>query len=189
MKRTNEQEKMRTMTVSPWKALVFCCAFASATPVFAQAAAERVAAHNDWAVFTASDPRECYIVSQPTGSVARRDGQNVEVNRGDIRLFVRFNPGEGVSNEVSFTGGYPFSASTPVTVEIGSAKYNLSPGPGDANGWAWPRPEEDSDMVAAMRRGASATITGLSTRGTTTIDTFSLSGFTAAVNEAESLCN
>ncbi len=179
---------MRTMTVSPWKALVFCCAAVSTTPVFAQAAAERVAAHNAWAVFTASDPRECYIVSQPTGSVARRDGQNVEVNRGDIRLFVRFNPGEGVSNEVSFTGGYPFDAK-PVTVAIGSETYNLSPGPGDANGWAWPRPEDDARMVASMRRGSTATVTGVSTRGTTTVDTFSLAGFTAAVNEAESRCN
>lgn len=176
------------MKVSPLKALILLCVAAGASPVFAQAAAERVAAHNDWAVFTASDPRECYIVSQPTGSVARRDGQNVEVNRGDIRLFVRFNPGEGVSNEVSFTGGYPFDP-RPVTVEIGSQTYNLNPGPGDANGWAWPRPEDDSRIVSAMRAGSTATITGVSTRGTTTIDTFSLSGFTAAVNEAESRCN
>jgi hypothetical protein len=39
-----------------------------------------------------------------------------------------------------------------------------------------------------MRRGAEAKVTGLSTRGTTTIDTFSLIGFTAAVTEAEERC-
>ena len=36
--------------------------------------------------------------------------------------------------------------------------------------------------------GADAVITGVSTRGTTTTDTFSLRGFTAAINEARKLC-
>ena len=168
--------------------LAVLVAAALATPGYAQASAERVAAHNAWAVFVAGNPKECYIVSQPTSTVARRGGQNVQVNRGDIRMFVRFNPGESVRNEVSFTGGYPFDQSTPVKVAIGSESFDLTPGPGDASGWAWPAAEDDARIVAAMRRGSTATVTGVSTRGTTTVDTFSLSGFTAAVNEAESRC-
>jgi len=176
------------MTRTPVISLAFCCAAAVAAPAFAQAAAERVAAHSAWGVFLVGDPRECYIVSEPTASSARRDGQPVEVNRGDIRLFVRFNPAENVSNEVSFTGGYPLSASDPVRVDVGADGFGLSPGQGDANGWAWPNPEDDARIVAAMRRGSTATVTAVSTRGTTTLDTFSLSGFTAAVNDAESRC-
>lgn len=176
------------MTSAPWTATLLLGATLLAGPAFGQAAAEPVATHNDWGVYTVANPRECYIVSQPTGSTARRDGQAVEVNRGDIRLFVRFNPGEGVSNEVSFTGGYPFREGTPVRLEIGTSGYDLNPGAGDANGWAWPRPEEDAGIVAALRRGATATVSGVSARGTTTIDTFSLSGFTAAVNDAEARC-
>ena len=38
-----------------------------------------------------------------------------------------------------------------------------------------------------MRKGSSAVLTGTSSRGTTTVDTFSLSGFTAAVEDAEPL--
>lgn len=170
------------------KTLAFLCAATIAGPALAQAAAERVAAHNDWTVFLAGEPKECYIVSQPTASAARRSGQAVEVSRGDIRLFVRFNPSESVQNEVSFTGGYPFSDGDPVRVEIGATSFDLSPGPGDASGWAWPTPEDDARLVAAMRGGSTATVTGVSARGTTTVDTFSLSGFTAAVNEAESRC-
>jgi hypothetical protein len=172
-----------------WKTFALACAAAAAAPVLAQAAAERVAAHNDWTVFLAGEPKECYIVSQPTASAARRDGQQVDVNRGDIRLFVRFNPSESVRNEVSFTGGYPFREGTPVQIEIGAERFQLTPGPGDASGWAWPSVEDDARMVAALRRGATATVTGVSARGTTTVDTFSLSGFTAAVDEAESRCN
>lgn len=176
------------MTLAPWKSLAFFCAALTSAPALAQAAAERVGAHNDWNVFVAGDPQECYIVSQPVNSAAQRDGQAVEVNRGDIRLFVRFNPSESVSNEVSFTGGYPLREGTPVAVNLGAETFQLNPGAGDANGWAWPPAEDDARMVAAMRRGSTAIVTGVSTRGTTTVDTFSLSGFTAAVAEAESRC-
>ena len=161
----------------------------SAPPVRAQAAADRVAAHTDWSVFVAGDPRECYIVSPPTGSTATRDGRAVEVDRGDIRLFVTFRPTENVAGEVSFSGGYPFRDGGPVTLRVGSENFTLNPGAGDANEWAWPAsPEVDAQLVAAMRRGATATITGTSARGTTTVDTFSLSGFTAAVGDAETRC-
>jgi invasion protein IalB len=180
-------------TSVPWKsgAIGFAMLMAATTSpgLAAQTAAERVASHGDWSVFVVANPRECYIVAQPSSSTARRDGRTVEVNRGDIRLFVRFNPGEGVAGEVSFTGGYPFDAGQPVKVEISSRAFNLTPGSGDANGWAWPAPSDDAPMVEAMRRGATATITGVSTRGTTTIDTVSLTGFTAAVNDASARCN
>jgi len=175
------------MMLKPWRALVICVALAGPAPAFAQAA-ERVAAHTDWAVFVAGNPRECYIVSPPTTSVARRNGESVDVQRGDIRLFVAFRPGEDVSNEVSFTGGYPFRAGSTVQLEIGSDAFGMSPGEGDATEWAWTDPADDASAVAAMRRGATATVTGLSSRGTTTIDTFSLMGFTAAVTDAEARC-
>lgn len=176
------------MTLKPWKPIVLCLALVCGGPVFAQSAAERVAAHTDWSVFVAGNPRECYIVSPPTSSAARRNGATVEVTRGDIRLFVAFRPGEGIANEVSFTGGYPFREGSPVTLEVGSSSFNMGPGAGDANEWAWTAPEDDANAVSAMRRGANATVTGVSSRGTTTVDTFSLMGFTAAVQDAEARC-
>jgi hypothetical protein len=175
------------MTPKHWNAIAVCLALAGAGPAFAQSA-ERVAAHTDWAVFVAGNPKECYIVSPPTNSVARRDGSPTEVNRGDIRLFVAFRPGEGVSNEVSFTGGYPFREGSTVTLEVGSDRFAMGPGAGDAGEWAWTSPDEDANAVAALKRGANAKLTGTSSRGTTTIDTFSLMGFTAAVQDAEARC-
>lgn len=178
------------MIRAPWTALALCCAaLASTAPaVSAQSGVEQVGSHNDWSVFVSASPKECYIVSQPKSTTARRDGRDVEVNRGDIRLFVRFNPADGVNNEVSFSGGYPFREGEAVRVAIGSETYDLNPGKGSSGEWAWPQPEDDARMVASMRRGSTATVTGVSARGTTTVDTFSLSGFTAAVNEAESRC-
>ena len=51
-----------------------------------------------------------------------------EVQRGDIRLFVAFRPGENVSNEVSFTGGYPFREGSTVTLAVGSDSFTLGSG-------------------------------------------------------------
>jgi hypothetical protein len=185
-----EQETVSTMIRAPWTAIALCCAaLAAAAPdARAQSGVEQVGSHNDWSVFVSASPKECYIVSQPKSSTARRDGQNVEVNRGEIRLFVRFNPADGIRNEVSFAGGYPFREGEAVKVEIGSDAFDLNPGQGSSGEWAWPQPDDDARIVAAMRRGSDAKITGVSARGTTTVDTFSLSGFTAAVNEAESRC-
>ncbi len=161
----------------------------AALPAGAQAAAERVAAHSDWSVFVAGNPKECYIFSPPKSSKATRDGKAVEVDRGDIRLYVTFRPAENVTSEVSFSGGYPFRDGSPVKLVVGSQSFTLSPGSGDANGWAWPAsPEVDKQIVAAFRKGSTATVTGVSSRGTTTVDTISLSGFTAAVEDAERRC-
>ena len=115
------------MALKARNAIAFVLGVCAAGPAFAQSA-ERVAAHTDWSVFVASDPKECYIVSPPRSSVARRDGQPAEVQRGDIRLFVAFRPGENVSNEVSFTGGYPFRDGSTVTLAIGSDSFTTGPG-------------------------------------------------------------
>jgi hypothetical protein len=156
-------------------------------PALAQSA-ERVATHTAWSVFVAGNPRECYIVAPPIDSIARRGDSRVTVTRGDIRLFVTFRPGDNVANEVSFTGGYPLREGSPVRLEIGSDSFTMSPGRGDAQEWAWTDPSDDARAVAAMRRGANAKLTANSARGNTTIDTFSLSGFTAAITDAEARC-
>jgi hypothetical protein len=175
------------MTSAPWTTLAFCCATLAAAPAFPQAAADRVASHDVWSVFVTGSPQECYIAAQPEASSAERDGQAVQVNRGEVRMFVRFSPSENVANEVSFTSGYPLRPDS-VRVQIGEEAYDFDVGQGDTNGWAWSRAEDDARMVDAMRRGSAARVTGVSERGTTTVDTFSLSGFTAAVNDAEGRC-
>jgi hypothetical protein len=163
---------------------------AAITPAMAQN--QPAAVHTDLSVFTPSDPRECYIVSPPTESVARRGGDVVDVDRGDIRLFVTFRPADDAAGEVSYTSGYPFREGSTVTVRVGDETFALGTvgGEGEADRWAWPAsPAEDAQLVAAFRRGATAIFTGTSSRGTETTDTFSLLGFTAAVEDAETRCS
>ncbi|WP_227269101.1 invasion associated locus B family protein [Roseobacter weihaiensis] len=145
----------------------------------------RVAAKTDWSVFVEENPKECWGVSVPTETVNTRDGRVVAANRGEILLMVFFRPSAEASGQVAFTGGYPFREGSQVSVEIGGSEFSLFTD-GD---WAWPASAaDDAKLVAAMKRGSDAVVTGLSSRGTTTKDTFSLLGFTAAVEDAETRC-
>jgi len=161
-----------------------------ASAAFAQSAAgqaetECVSAKTDWSVCVWAQPKECWGVSKPKESVNSRDGRAVSVRRGDVLMFVTFRPGTGAKGEVSFTGGYPFASGSTVGVEIEGAKFDfISDGE-----WAWPaNAADDTAVLAAMKRGTSATVTARSGRGTQTKDTFSLQGFTAAMTEAEQRC-
>jgi invasion protein IalB len=150
-----------------------------------EASNNRVAAKTDWSVFVEDNPKECWSVSVPSETVNTRDGRVVAANRGEILLMVFFRPNAGVSGQVTFTGGYPFREGSQVTIEISGTEFSLFT-EGD---WAWPAsPADDAKLVAAMKRGSNAVVTGVSSRGTTTKDTFSLLGFTAATEDAEKRC-
>ena len=142
---------------------------------------------SDWSIFVVDDPKECFVSSAPTRVENTRGGKSVDVRRGDIRFFASIRPGNGVKGEVSYTGGYPYRPGSTVGLAIdGSAKHELI-----VDGeWAWAgSPEEDERIRAALKRGNRAVVTGVSSRGTTTKDTFSLAGFTAAFAEAEKRCS
>ena len=158
---------------------------AAATSAAAQEASNRVAAETDWSVFQETDPVECFGVSAPKSQLNTKGGKPGTVNRGETLLFVFYRPAQGVNGQVTFTGGYPFASGSTLTLEVGGQDFQLFT-EGD---WAWPAtPQDDAAIVAAMKRGAEAVLTGVSGRGTQTKDTFSLLGFTAAVDEAAKRC-
>ena len=147
----------------------------------------RVDAKRDWSIFEAGDgaSKVCWIVSQPKSSSATRGGQTVQVDRGDIFLMVAIRPADDVTNEVSFLSGYPFKEGSNVTVTVGSDNYTLFTN--GENAWTQSQAEDDR-ITAAFRAGAEARVVGESSRGTTTRDVFSLSGFTAALDAARQRC-
>jgi len=152
---------------------------------FAQESSNRVAAETDWSVFVETDPTECWSVSAPKETVNTRDDRVVAVRRGDILLFVTHRPGSGVAGELAFTGGYPFADGSTVSMEIDDATFELF----TDGEWAWPASAaDDARITTAMKRGTLAVLTARSSRGTVTKDTFSLLGFTAAVEEAANRC-
>lgn len=156
-----------------------------ASAAFAQSETECVSAKTDWSVCVWQQPKECWGVSKPKETVNTSGGKAVSVRRGDILMFVTFRPGTGAKGEVSFTGGYPFAPGSTVNVDINGKSFDLF----SDGEWAWPAsPTDDAGLLAAMKAGSSAIVTARSARGTQTKDTFSLSGFTAAMGEAEQRC-
>ena len=157
----------------------------SAAVVAQEASTNRLDAMTDWSVFEGQDPRECWAVTTYKESVNTKDGRVVAVTRGEILLMVFYRPGANVTGQLAFTGGYPFADGSTVNVNISGTEFELF----TEGEWAWPAtPAEDAKLITAMKRGADAVVTARSSRGTTTKDTFSLLGFTAAVEDAEKRC-
>jgi len=155
--------------------------------VFAQEqSTNRVAAKTDWSVFVEDNPTECWSVATPKESVNTRDGRSVSPKRSQILLMVFYRPSAEAKGQVAFTGGYPFRSGSTVNMNIKGSEFELF----TEGEWAWPATTaDDAKIVTAMKRGAEAIVTGISSRGTTTKDTFSLLGFTAAVEDAEGRCD
>ncbi|WP_224816707.1 invasion associated locus B family protein [Hasllibacter sp. MH4015] len=140
-----------------------------------------------WPVYVQEDPTRCWITSDPSGTVATRDGQDVSdaINRDEALIFVSFWPDDGRVGEISYTGGYQFANGSTVALAIGDAVFDLfTEGP---MSWAG-SPEVDAQIIAAMRDGAEMVVTATSTRGTEVVDTFNLQGFALAMNDAELRC-
>lgn len=159
------------------------------TPGFAQTAEGQsdnlVATKTAWSVFVEGSPKECWGVSKPKETVVTLDGKEVSANRGEIALFITFRPAQA-GGEIAYSAGYTFAEGSSVEVVIDGATFNL---PIIKDGYAWPASvEDDAQLLAAMKKGAEATLTGRSSKGKEVKDTFSLSGFTAAMTEAETQC-
>lgn len=146
----------------------------------AQESTNRITTISDWNVFAEESPKECWGVSKPTETVNTRDGKPAAVTRSDILLFVTFRPGK--PGEISFTGGYPFAPGSTVEVAVDGNPFQMF----TDGEWAWPG--DDATLLAALKAGTKATLTAHSARGTQTVDTFSLRGFTAAMEDAGKRC-
>ncbi len=151
------------------------------SPALAQDDVEDLGTFKDWSArkYDEGGAEVCTMFSQPLKSEGDYE------RRGEVYVFVTHRPAANRVDEVSFTIGYTFKKETPVVVRIGAAEYELF----SKDGNAWTRSSrDDRTLVRAMRAGATMTVEGVSSRGTKTIDTFSLSGFSAAHNKITEAC-
>ena len=137
------------------------------------ASAKQIAAFKGWSAHSEGKgkTRTCWIYSEPV-----KDEGNYK-KRGRIYLLVTHRPGEKTFNQVQFTAGYTYKKDNVVQVAIGAKKFELFT-KGDT---AWARStKDDRNLTTAMRGGARMVVTGQSSRGTKTKDTYSLLGISAA---------
>lgn len=122
----------------------------------------------------------CYAVSSPIAS----DPKNL--NRAESRIFVSFRANDKIQNEISVTSGYNYKASSKVNLAIEKKEFNFE----TEDNFAWlTKYEDEISLIELMRKSTQAKVTATSVRGTKTIDTFSLSGFSEAYEAAKKKCN
>ncbi|MEE2997095.1 MAG: invasion associated locus B family protein [Pseudomonadota bacterium] len=141
----------------------------SVSPVLAT----QIGTFKDWSAYAEGKgkSRTCWIYSEPI----KNEGKYKK--RGRIYSMVSHAQGGKVINQVQFTAGYTFKNGSTVRVMIGRQTFELFT---DAD-TAWAQnPKDDVMMVRAMRSGAKMIVNGVSSRGTQTKDTYSLSGISAA---------
>jgi hypothetical protein len=136
---------------------------------------------NDWTAWQGTDANgiTCYISSQP------QDSKPTGVNRDPVYFLVIHRKGLGTRNEVQTLIGYPFNANPKASADVDGKSYPMVT-EGSA---AWlASAGDEAGFVSAMKAGKTLIVKGTSTRGTDTVDTYSLSGVTAAMGAIDKAC-
>ncbi len=88
-------------------------------------------------------------------------------------------------NIIQVESGYQYNLDADIIVKIDNTSFNFY-STEDSNETAWTK--DDSKVIYAMKKGLELILSGESSRGTITNDTFTLKGFTAAINKLNSDC-
>ena len=129
---------------------------------------------DDWSAFADQESGKplCYMASLP------KKAEGDYAKRGDAYVMVTHRPAEKTIGEVSVRAGYTYKEGSEVEARVDSGQpFKLF----TDGGFAWARDADtDRALVGAMKAGSTMIVTGTSSRGTLTTDTYSLKGFTAA---------
>ncbi len=152
----------------------------TAIPAFAQTT-KPVQSFDDWQVFVheAQNEKVCFAATQPKSMEPKG------AKRGPVFLYLTTWQKDGVRNELSVKIGYPLDPNSTPVIAVGAQEFALFP----KNDKAYMRdPAEERKLLEAMKKGSILTVKGLSSRGTSTMDRYSLSGVTAAMASLASAC-
>ena len=146
-------------------------------------AAQDLGKFKDWRAhhFTGDGTRICTMWTQP------KKAEGKYKRRGEIFALVSHRPADKRVGIVSFEMGYPFASGKELAVSVDGGRPVRLPTSGRL---AWHDSAEiNRKLVNEMRGGLKMVATGRSKRGTKTVDTYSLQGFTAAYKAISRACN
>jgi invasion protein IalB len=132
-----------------------------------------------WSVFTMNDAgrTSCYMASIPTAQSGNYKSR--------AEPFLLITHRSVTADEVNTSSGYPYKDASEVALTLDGAPYKLF----TKEDRAWAKDATtDAALVSKMKQGTNVTIRGTSKRGTYSLDTYSLAGFTAAYQKMKTLC-
>lgn len=143
--------------------------------------AKELGTFEDWIAYTFIDAngKVCVMSSTPL------DMEPKNVKRGDVEIQIVHDNRNKTRDVVNVIAGYPFAEENIVIAEVDTSEFKMFTK--DDAAWNYTE-EQDKQMIQAMISGSRLTITGKSSRGTTTRDIYSLLGFTAAYKAIDEAC-
>jgi len=165
--------------------VVIICAMISGLSGGLAAAADEpklLGSFKDWFVYAAGKGanRTCFAVSMPMESTP------ANLNRDKVSFLISWWPAQKTRNEPSIVAGYQFKPMSVAVAQIGSDKFEFNRIQ-DSGAWM-ENPTDEQKLIAAMKHGSSMSITGTSSRGTLTHDSYSLAGISAALEKLAASC-
>jgi invasion protein IalB len=139
-----------------------------------------IGSYGDWQALTYEEASKpvCYVFTEP----AKKEGQYT--TRGQVYALVTHRPADKKLNVFTIIFGYTLKEDSDATLEIGDQKFTLF----TQEGMAWATDEDDPKIVEALKKGTGMVVHGTSARGTETVDTYSLLGFSKAYDAIGSAC-
>lgn len=140
-------------------------------------AATVVGTYNDWTLYSNADDANkiCFLASTPAAT------EPANLKRDPALLYISAWPKDGVKSEVSIKLGFPVKKSPdPVAGIVGSSPASFKLFPKDDRVYVSDSTQE-LKLLEAMKKGSKLTVQAVSERGTTVTDTYSLNGFTSAI--------
>jgi hypothetical protein len=134
-----------------------------------------------WSAYSATEQTGpvCFALTRPTEITPQPDGFS------GAYLYLTNRPSIGVRNELNLVAGYTFAADTPATATVSGQTFELFTDK-DA---AWLKnPSQNDGLAGALRAGSTVVIEGTTENGIKVMQTFSLSGATAASRAIEGSC-
>ena len=125
------------------------------------------------------DNEYCYI-----GSIPIETDLPKEKKRGDTYILVYKMVGNQDS-VIQVEAGYNYKLNKDIIIKIDSTNYKFYTTE-DVPDSAWTN--DDAKVIFAMKKGLELAITGESSRGTITNDTYTLKGFTSAFDQLTKDC-
>lgn len=165
----------------PLSLILVSAGFLMTSSSMGHAAAMVMKEFKSWSLHQSRDATHniCYVISKPTSKKPRN------ANRAAIVFYISAWPKDGVRNQVSVKLGYPINPKKSVTAKVGSDVFKLTAR--DERAYIYDATQE-LKLVEAMKTGNTVVITATSKRGTTTIDTYSLNGISAALKALTDDC-
>ena len=137
--------------------------------------------YRDWSSYAAADGTGpvCFAMTKPKKVSPEPDGYTAG------SLYITNRPGENIANEFNLVAGFTFAPDSTATVNVSGQVFNLF----TQNDAAWlDDAGQSATLASAIRAGSSMVVEGTSAAGIKIVETFSLSGATAA-SQAMSECS